>query len=62
MSPDDRSTVAGSNSYQNTIATSARLVTQKKELVQRFVDATFEGGAQYLKGGLAIEAANELIK
>lgn len=53
---------AGFSSYQNTIATSARLVNEKKDLVQRFVDATFEGWAQYLKGGPAIEAANALIK
>ena len=30
--------------------------------MQRFVDATLEGWAQYLKGGPAIEAANALIK
>ena len=30
--------------------------------MQRFVDATLEGWAQYLQGGPAIEAANTLIK
>ncbi|CAN5759040.1 ABC transporter substrate-binding protein [soil metagenome] len=53
---------AGFSSYQTTIATSRNLVEEKKDLVQRFVDATFEGWAQYLKGGPAIEAANALIK
>ncbi len=53
---------AGFSSYQTTIATSRRLVDGKKDLVQRFVDATLEGWAQYLKGGPAIEAANALIK
>jgi NitT/TauT family transport system substrate-binding protein len=53
---------AGFSSYQTTIATSRKLVSEKKDLVQRFVDATFEGWAQYLKGGAATEAANALIK
>jgi len=53
---------AGFSSYQTTIATSAKLVNEKKDLVQRFVDATLEGWAQYLKGGPATEAANALIK
>ena len=53
---------AGFSAYQTTIATSRRLATEKKDLVQRFVDATLEGWAQYLKGGPAIEAANALIK
>ena len=30
--------------------------------MQRFVDASLEGWAQYLQGGPAIEAANALIK
>ena len=53
---------AGFGSYQETIAISRRLATEKKELIQRFVDATLEGWAQYLKGGSATEAANALIK
>ena len=53
---------AGFSAYQTTIAISRKLATEKKELVQRFVDATLEGWAQYLKGGPAIEAANALIK
>lgn len=53
---------AGYGSYQTTIDISRRMSTEKKDLVQRFVDATLEGWAQYLKGGPAIEAANVLIK
>ena len=53
---------AGYTPYQATIAISRKMVEQKKDLVQRFVDATLEGWAQYLKGGPAIEAANALIK
>ena len=53
---------AGYDPYQNTIAISRRMAEDKKDLVQRFVDATFEGWVQYLKGGPAIEAANALIK
>ncbi len=53
---------AGFSAYNNTIAISRKLAREKKELIQRFVDATLEGWAQYLKGGPAIEAANALIK
>jgi len=53
---------AGFSAYQTTIAISRRMATEKKDLVQRFVDATLEGWAQYLKGGPAIAAANALIK
>ncbi|MDP2333890.1 MAG: ABC transporter substrate-binding protein [Reyranella sp.] len=53
---------AGFSAYQTTIAISRKMAAEKKELVQRFVDATLEGWAQYLKGGPAIEAANALIK
>ena len=53
---------AGFSAYQTTIAISRKLATEKKELVQRFVDASLEGWAQYLKGGPGIEAANALIK
>lgn len=52
----------GFSAYQTTIATSRRLATEKKDLLQRFVDATLEGWSQYLKGGPAIAAANALIK
>lgn len=53
---------AGYTPYQNTITISRRLVEAKKDLVQRFVDASLEGWAQYMKGGPAIEAANAMIK
>jgi NitT/TauT family transport system substrate-binding protein len=53
---------AGFSPYQTTIAISRKLATEKKELIQRFVDASLEGWAKYLKGGPAIEAANDLIK
>jgi NitT/TauT family transport system substrate-binding protein len=38
------------------------MVDEKKDLVQRFVTATLEGWAEYMKGGPAIEAANAMIK
>jgi len=53
---------AGFSAYQTTIAISRKLATDKRDLIQRFVDATLEGWAQYLEGGPAIEAANALIK
>jgi len=53
---------AGFSAYQTTIATSRALAAGKKDMVQRFVDASLEGWAQYLQGGPAIEAANALIK
>lgn len=53
---------AGFGAYQETIAISRKLATGKRELIQRFVDATLEGWAQYLKGGPETEAANALIK
>lgn len=53
---------AGFSAYQTTIAISRRLATEKRDLIQRFVDATLEGWSQYLEGGPATEAANALIK
>ena len=53
---------AGFSAYQTTIAISARMAAQKKDLVQRFVDASLKGWAQYLVGGPATDAANALIK
>jgi NitT/TauT family transport system substrate-binding protein len=53
---------AGFSAYQTTIATSRALASDKKDLVQRFVDASLEGWAQYLRGGPATEAADALIK
>ena len=37
------------------------MVQEKKEIVQRFVDATAEGWAEYMKGGPNIAAANARI-
>jgi NitT/TauT family transport system substrate-binding protein len=53
---------AGFSAYQTTIAISRKMASEKRELVQRFVDASLEGWAQYLQGGPGIEAANALIK
>jgi NitT/TauT family transport system substrate-binding protein len=53
---------AGFDNYNTTIATSRKFVTEKKDVVQRFIDASLEGWAQYLKGGVAADAANALIK
>jgi NitT/TauT family transport system substrate-binding protein len=53
---------AGFSAYQTTIAISRKMASAKKDLVERFVDASLEGWAQYLKGGPGIEAANALIK
>jgi NitT/TauT family transport system substrate-binding protein len=53
---------AGYDNYNTTIATSRKLVTEKPDVLQRFIDASLEGWAQYLKGGEAVEPANALIK
>jgi NitT/TauT family transport system substrate-binding protein len=52
---------AGYNNYNTTIDVSRRMVTERRDLVQRFVNATMEGWTQYLTGQ-NIEAANTLIK
>jgi NitT/TauT family transport system substrate-binding protein len=52
---------AGYDNYNTTIALSRKLATEKRDLVQRFVDASLEGWAQYLRGGEWIAAANALI-
>jgi NitT/TauT family transport system substrate-binding protein len=53
---------AGFENYNTTINISQKLVNEKADAVQRFVTASLEGWAQYIKGGAAIEAANALIK
>ena len=53
---------AGYEAYSETIHISRKMATEKKELVQRFIDATLEGWAEYMKGGPATEAANAAIK
>lgn len=52
---------AGYENYTTTIDISARLVREKREVVQRFVDASIEGWAQYMKKQ-DIGAANALIR
>jgi NitT/TauT family transport system substrate-binding protein len=52
---------AGYENYNTTIDISARMVAEKRDLVQRFVNATIEGWTQYMTGQ-GIEAANALIK
>lgn len=51
---------AGYDTYSTTIETSAKLVKENPDLVQRFVDASIEGWYNYLYGDNA--AANTLIK
>ena len=53
---------AGFDNYQTTINISKKMVDEKKDVVQRFVNASLEGWAEYMKGGPAIEAANAAIK
>ena len=53
---------AGYENYQTTINVSRRMVDEKKDLVQRFITASLEGWAEYIKGGPAIEAANAQIR
>ncbi len=53
---------AGFDNYNTTINISRKMVDEKKDVVQRFVTATLEGWAEYMKGGAAVEAANAAIK
>lgn len=53
---------AGFDNYQTTINISTKMATEKKDVVQRFITASLEGWAEYMKGGPAIEAANAQIK
>jgi NitT/TauT family transport system substrate-binding protein len=50
----------GFENYQTTINTSARMVRERADLLQRFVNASIEGWYGYLKGDPS--AANALIK
>ncbi len=52
---------AGYETYQTTIDVSRRMLEQRTDLVQRFVNATIEGWSQYMTGQ-GIDAANALIK
>jgi NitT/TauT family transport system substrate-binding protein len=53
---------AGFENYNTTINISRKMVDEKTDVVQRFVSASLEGWAEYVKGGSAIEAANAAIK
>ena len=53
---------AGFGNYNTTINISKKMVDEKKDVVQRFVNASLEGWAEYMKGGEAIKAANAAIK
>jgi NitT/TauT family transport system substrate-binding protein len=53
---------SGFANYNTTINISQKLVDTKKDVIQRFVNATLEGWAEYMKGGEGTKAANELIK
>jgi len=50
----------GYENYQTTIDISQRMVNERRDLVQRFVNATIEGWAAYMTGR-DIDAANRLI-
>lgn len=52
---------AGFENYGTTINVAARTIERRREVIQRFVDASMEGWDQYLKGQDS-EAANALIK
>lgn len=52
---------AGYEDYGETIHISRRMIAEKREVVQRFVDASMKGWDQYLKGQ-GSEGANRLIK
>ena len=51
---------AGYAGYGNIVTTSTKLVTEKPDVVQRFIDASIEGWYSYLYGDPA--PANRLIK
>ena len=53
---------AGFGNYNTTINISKKMADEKKDVVQRFVNATLEGWAEYMKGGEAIKAANAAIR
>jgi len=52
---------AGFDNYQTTIDISQRMVAEKRDVVQRFVNATIEGWSQYMRGE-DVAAANAAIK
>jgi len=52
----------GFENYQTTINISRKMVEEKRDVVQRFVTATLEGWAEYMKGGPGNAAADALIR
>jgi NitT/TauT family transport system substrate-binding protein len=52
----------GFDNYNTTINISRKLMGEKRDPVQRFVNATLEGWGEYLKAGPGNAAANTLIK
>jgi NitT/TauT family transport system substrate-binding protein len=53
---------AGFDNYNTTANISRKLVDTKKDVIQRFMNASLEGWAEYIKGGEGTKAANELIR
>lgn len=56
---------AGFENYGTTINIGARTLAERREVIQRFMDATMRGWDQYLKGpagGFDTEGANRLIR
>jgi NitT/TauT family transport system substrate-binding protein len=52
---------AGFGNYQTTIDISYKMVSEKRDVVQRFINASMEGWTQYMRGQ-DVAAANALIK
>jgi NitT/TauT family transport system substrate-binding protein len=52
---------AGFGNYQTTIDISHKVVSEKRDVVQRFINASMEGWTQYMRGQ-DVAAANALIK
>lgn len=52
---------AGYGNYQTTIDITTRLLNEKRDAIQRFVNATIEGWTQYMRGQ-DVAAANAMIK
>jgi NitT/TauT family transport system substrate-binding protein len=52
---------AGFGNYQTTIDITTRMVTERRDVVQRFVNATMEGWTQYMRSQ-DVAGANTLIK
>ena len=52
----------GFDNYNTTFNTSRKMIAEKRDVVQRFVDASIKGWAGYIKGGPGWEKANELIR